>query len=245
MWKRFRKIAGKFVPCPPPVLKVDGQYVSDSLEVSSAFAEHFASISLKSANTPGHHYRQRQEYNKFNFHTDKTESYNLPFSEREFDSALKSCNDTAPGPDNIPYAMIKHVSKNTKLFIISIINRIWRDSDYPSLWELATMLAFLKPGKDKFLATSYRPIALTSCLCKIMEKMVNVRLGWYLEKNGILTPEQCGFRRMHCTTDVLLRLENSIGEAFASKQHHVSVFFDIEKAYDTTWRYGIMKNVYE
>ena len=172
-------------------------------------------------------------------------SYNLPFTEKEYDSALKTCNDTAPGPDDIPYSLIKNVPRNTKLFIISILNRIWHNSEYPSVWELATILSFLKPGKDKFLPGSYRPIALTSCLCKIMEKMVNARLVWYLEKMGILTPAQCGCRRMHSTTDVLLRLENSICEAFASKQHHISVFFDIEKAYDTAWRHGILKTIYD
>ena len=36
-------------------------------------------------------------------------------------------------------------------------------------------------------------------------------------------------------------MESSICEAFALKQHHVTVFFDMEKAYDTTWRYGILK----
>ena len=105
---------------------------------------------------------------------------------------------------------------------------------------LAIILAFVKPGKDKFLAASYRPIALTSCLCKLMEKMVNARLVWYLEKKGILSPIQCGFRRMHSTTDVLVRLESSICEAFASKEHHVTVFFYLEKAYDTAWRHGIL-----
>ena len=42
-------------------------------------------------------------------------------------------------------------------------------------------------------------------------------------------------------TDVLIRLEDSICRAFASKKHHVTVFFDLEKAYDTAWRYGILR----
>ena len=208
IWKKVRKVAGKYTPSPPPVLKVGGQLVTSPLEVGNVFAEHFANVSRKSREAPGFDFRQRQELNGLNFKTHRNEAYNLPFSEKEYDSALKSCNDTAPGPDDIPYALIKNVSRSTKHFIISILNRIWRNSEYPSIWELAVILGFLKPGKDKFLATSYRPIALTCCLCKVMEKMVNARLVWYLEKNGILTPAQCGFRRMHSTTDVLLRLEN-------------------------------------
>ena len=33
-------------------------------------------------------------------------------------------------------------------------------------------------------------------------------------------------------------------EAFIHNQHLVSVFFDLEKAYDTTWKYGIMKDLH-
>ena len=241
VWRKVKKIAGKFTPNPPPVLKMNGQYMTSALEVSNALAEHFANVSSKSEVAPFHQYRWNEEQKPLDFTAEREEHYNLPFTEREFDSALAACKDSAPGPDEIPYAMFRHVSFNTKLFILSIINRIWHDNSYPTVWELAIILAFLKPGKDKFLAASYRPIALTSCLCKIMEKMVNARLVWYLEKKRILSPIQCGFRRMHSTTDVLVRLESSICEAFASKEHHVTVFFYLEKAYDTAWRHGILK----
>ena len=147
--------------------------------------------------------------------------------------------------DDIPYAMIKHTLECTKYFILSLVNRIFKEHDFPQLWEIAKVLPFVKPGKDGSNVGSYRPIALTSCLCKLMEKMVNTRLIWYLEKFNYLSPAQCGFRRMHSTVDVLVRMESSICQAFASRQHHITVFFDLEKAYDTTWRYGILKILYE
>ena len=75
--------------------------------------------------------------------------------------------------------------------------------------------------------------------------MINDRLVWYLESNGIITDFQCGFRSQRSTTDHLVRLETVIREAFAKKQHLVSVFFDLEKAYDTTWKYGIMKDLFD
>ena len=245
VWKKIKKIAGKFTPSPPPVLKVNGNYITSSREVGNIFAEHFASVSRKSVVAPGYQYREREEHHMLNFTPNGEESYNLPFSSREFDSALANCSNTAPGPDEIPYEMMRHVSDETRLFIIGLINRIWHESNFPSVWEVATVLPFSKPGKDRFLPLNYRPIALTSCLCKLMEKMVNVRLVWFLERKGILSPAQCGFRRMHSTADVLIRLESSICEAFASKQHHVTVFFDLEKAYDTAWRYGILKTIHE
>ena len=245
IWQKMRKIAGKFTPSPPPVLKVNGNYIADAQEVSNIFAEHFAYVSRKSEEVPGYQHRHREENRSIDFTSRGEESYNLPFTPQEFDSALGNCNDTAPGPDEIPYVMLRHIPNETKLFVIDLINRIWRESNFPDVWEIANVLPFCKPGKDRFVPTSYRPIALTSCLCKLMEKMVNVRLVWFLECKSILSPAQCGFRKMHPTTDVLIRLESSICEAFASKQHHVTVFFDLEKAYDTAWRYGILKAVHE
>ena len=73
--------------------------------------------------------------------------------------------------------------------------------------------------------------------------MINARLVWYLESQGLITNFQSGFRKQRSTTDHLVRLENFIRDAFVKKEHLVSVFFDLEKAYDTTWKYGIMNDL--
>ena len=77
-----------------------------------------------------------------------------------------------------------------------------------------------------------------------MERIINDRLVWYLEKSKLITPVQCGFRKHRSTTDHLVRLESFVREAFIQRQHAVAVFFDLEKAYDTTWKYGIMKDLH-
>ncbi len=46
------------------------------------------------------------------------------------------------------------------------------------------------------------------------------------------------------TIDNLVRLESFIRNGFINKQHVVSVFFDLEKAYDTTWKYGILSDLH-
>jgi len=74
--------------------------------------------------------------------------------------------------------------------------------------------------------------------------MINNRLVWYLEKNKIITKMQSGFRKRRSTTDQLVRLETFVREAFIQKQHAVAVFFDLEKVYDTTWKYGIMQDLF-
>jgi len=93
--------------------------------------------------------------------------------------------------------------------------------------------------------TNYRPIALTSCVCKVMDRMVNNRLVCYLERNKIITPTLSGFRKGRSTTDQLVCLESFVWEAFIQKQHATAIFFDLEKAYDTTWKFGILKDLHD
>ena len=109
----------------------------------------------------------------------------------------------------------------------------------------ATIIPIPKPGKDTTNPNNYRPIALTSCICKTFERMVNSRLVWYLEKHSIITAYQSGFRKSRSTIDKIIRLESAVREAFVKREHLVSVYFYLEKAYDTTWRYGVMKDLHK
>jgi len=106
------------------------------------------------------------------------------------------------------------------------------------------VLPIPKVVKDRTDPNSYCPVALTSCLCKVVEQIINNRLVWYLEKNKIITKMQSGFRKHRSITDQLIRLETFVREAFIQKQHAVAVFFDLEKAYNTTWKYGIMQDLF-
>jgi hypothetical protein len=47
-----------------------------------------------------------------------------------------------------------------------------------------------------------------------------------------------GFRMGRSTTDQLVRLES-----FVRGEHATPVFFDMEKAYDTRWKYGILQDL--
>ena len=75
--------------------------------------------------------------------------------------------------------------------------------------------------------------------------MVNERLIFYLDKNKILSKFQCGFRSDKSTLDQLVRLETYIRDAFANDEHVVAVFFDLHMAYDTAWKHGILKDLYD
>ncbi|GFV34598.1 probable RNA-directed DNA polymerase from transposon X-element [Trichonephila clavipes] len=126
-----------------------------------------------------------------------------------------------------------------------MLAEVWKEHCFPSSWREAIVIPILKPGKVATDPLSYRPIALTSCFCKTFERMVNTRLVYVLEKEKCIPPLQSGFRKGRSTLDNLVFLESQIRDAFVRRNHLVSLFFDIEKAYDRTWRYGILHNMYD
>ena len=60
-----------------------------------------------------------------------------------------------------------------------------------------------------------------------------------------MAKQQCGYRANRSTVDHLIRLENFIRDAFIQNQHLVAVFFDLQKAYDTTWENGIQEDLHD
>ena len=121
--------------------------------------------------------------------------------------------------------MLKHLPDTSLETLLNIFNYIWTTGKFPEDWTLATIIPIPKPGKDPAEPNNYRPIALTSCLCKTLERMINKRLTWFLESNNHISRFQSGFRSDRSTTDNLVRLETFIRDAFIKKEHVVAVFF--------------------
>ena len=244
VWRKIRKLTGKFVPSPIPKLRINDNLISDPDKVANELGKHFSGVSSPKNYSP-HFQKIRNTQVALDFSSKDSEAYNAKFSLRELKEALSSTEVTAPGEDTILYQMLKHLPESSKSFLLKIINKIWETGILPESWKLSLIIPVIKPNKDPLQATSYRPIALTSCVCKLVEKMINTRLVWYLETEGLLSPFQFGFRKNRSTLDPLLQLSNQIQQGFASKCQTIGVFFDLEKAYDTTWRYGIVKQLYK
>ena len=244
IYDTMRKIRGR----PPKKISFlkDGNNTYTSTEqISNKLAQSFSNVS--STNNYSNAFRQHKinmEQIQLNLSDDQDEQYNRPFTMKELNHALSDTSDTSPGPDGIHYQMIKNLPQNAKEYLLSIYNKFFDEGYFPDQWKQAIVIAIVKPGKDILYCTSYRPIALTSCLCKLFEKMITFRLSEFMDINNIISIYQCGCRKNRSTIDHLTRLEKEVHYAFANKQHIISIFFDIEKAYDMTWRHGIIRDLH-
>ena len=131
-------------------------------------ANRFALVS--SEENYDHAYRQynrKVERRKIEFESPNDEPYNRPFTLQELELAIKTNKKrTAPGPNEVHNNMIRNVSQQARLHMLTIQNAIWTSKHMPEEWNKATIIPILKPEKNKNDPSSYRPISLTSCLSK-------------------------------------------------------------------------------
>jgi len=113
----------------------------------------------------------------------------------ELKRAIAGTKQTFPGRDEICYEMFKHLSDSSLNAILRFYNKVWNSGKLPMEWKHGVIIPVAKPGKDHMQSSNYRPIALTSNVCKIMERMVMNRLVYVIEKRDIFSPFQSGFRK--------------------------------------------------
>ena len=196
VFKRVRKIAGKFSPSPPPVLNVNGDKISDAQALANILAETFSFVSSRASRFPAVRRQfEPEEARQLDFSSGGGENYYVPYSLPELLSALSLCKDSSPGSNNIIYSIIRHLDSGPLYFLLGLFNRMWSDGYVPPFWKSAIVTPIPKPGKETSLPLNYRPIAFTVCMMKVFE-IVNNALVWFLEKGGHLSSVQCGFPSM-------------------------------------------------
>ena len=145
-------------------------------------------------------------------------------------------NKKAPGKDGISNEIIRHLGSVAKQKLLDIYNHSWNTGTFATSWKEAIIIPILKKGKDRHSKTSYRPISLLSCLGKTMERMMNRRIQHHLEKNGLLSPSQSGFRKNTNPEDQARLHTQDIENGFQLKMKTLAVFVDLTKAFDTVWK---------
>ena len=109
---------------------------------------------------------------------------------KELKEAIHKCKDfSTPGPDNIHNLMLKNLPFSILSEILHLFNISLSSSIVPETWK--TSHIFMIPKKNLSLEdpTNYRPISLSSCLAKVLEKIIQKRLYTFLEQNKLISVE--------------------------------------------------------
>ena len=140
--------------------------------------------------------------------------------------------DKSPGPDGIHPMVLNKCAESLGVPLSIIFTRSYEEGVVPSDWREANVSPIHKKG-DRNDPGNYRPVSLTSVVCKVMESIVKDRLLTELESRKVLTQCQHGFRAgKSCLTNTLEALEawtRLLDEGFGIDV----VFLDYRKAFDT------------
>ena len=93
---------------------------------------------------------------------------------------------------------------------------------------------------EKSTAKNNCLVSLLSVVSKVLEKLVNNRIVDHLEKCGLFSDFQCGFRSSQSTADLLTVVSDRIARAFNRSGATRAVALDISKAFDRVWHAGLL-----
>lgn len=115
------------------------------------------------------------------------------------------------------------------------------------------VVALSKTARDLGSPESYRPFSLCSNISKLLERLVNARLFWFLSNNRLIDSCQAGFWWGRQPVDSVLQLIKEITGCFHTKVTTYVLSFDLKQAYYKVWRsklilklrqMGVCKNMY-
>ena len=136
------------------------------------------------------------------------------------------------GPDEIHPKMLKELVEYVSEPLTILMNKTLEDGCLPDDWRMAHVTPIFKKGA-KNIAANYRPISLTSIVCKLTETIIRCQIVSHLAQENLLSPKQYGFVSKRSTTTQLLSYLDKCTEIIADGKVVDSIYFDFAKAFDT------------
>ncbi|KAF5556844.1 hypothetical protein FMEXI_897 [Fusarium mexicanum] len=145
------------------------------------------------------------------------------------------------GPDEVPYEAIQLGGDELRPHLLRAFQVCLHMSYHPANFKDAILVMVRKSGKPANMPTSWRPLALLSCLGKILEKIVASRMQEALKANPHLLPaRQFGWRT---TSEALEYMLDKVYSAWAQGKVVTIMGLDISGAYDNVWRQALIQTL--
>lgn len=139
--------------------------------------------------------------------------------------------DKSPGPDCIHPRVIKELREELLEPLCIIFTSSLREGKVPEEWKEANITAIFKKG-DRKEAGNYRPVSLTSVVCKIMETLMRERIIHHMKQNNLFSRWQFGFISGRSTVLQLINVIESWTDAIDRGLAVDVVYLDFMKAFD-------------
>ncbi|CAM4563226.1 unnamed protein product [Caretta caretta] len=200
----------------------DGVEVKDNLGMAQYLNKYFASV----FNEANENLRDNGSM------TNGNEDMEVDITISEVETKLEQLNGTkSGGPDNLHPRILKELAHEIASPLARIFNESVNSGVVPYDWSIANIVHIFKKGK-KSDPGNYRPVSLTSVVCKVLEKMLKEKVDKDIEVNGKWNKIQHGFTKgRSCQTNVISFFEKVTD--FLGKGNAVDlIYLDFSKAFD-------------
>ena len=202
----------------------DGRPITTPSEKAHLLNHQFKSVFTIDSNEP-------HIINRNNTETDQTiQDIEISIS-GVYNLLSKSDIHKSQGPDNIHPHFLKETASELAPMLTHLFQQSLDSGVLPNDWKKAYVTPIYEKG-DKTNPANYRPISLTSVVCKVMEHILASHIMQYLDTNNILLDTQFGFRSKHsCETQLLLTTTDLAKAIDKNLQTDVGIL-DFSKAFD-------------
>ena len=217
-----------------PLKTADGTMTVENEEKAELLNDFFASVFTN------------EDLNNVPDIDDKTVTAYLETLEITYDDVYKELGqldkNKSPGPDNVHPNVLKECKESIALPLALIFQKSIANGSIPHKWKYANITPIYKKG-DKTCTQNYRPISLTSIVCKILERLIRNRIFQHLEANRLLSDKQFGFRPKRSTTTQLLLALDHWTKLLDEGENFDVMYMDYAKAFDSVPHRRLVKKV--
>ena len=182
-----------------------------------------------------------------------TELRNIEITEETVLGKLRKLKtNKSPGPDGMHPRVLHEISSSITVPITIIFKTSLWNMELPMEWKQANISAIHKKGK-KILPQNYRPVSLTSIICKTMESIIRDHIIKHMKDNNLYSSQkQFGFIYGRSTTLQLLHVLHIWSDILEQGGSLDAVYCDFMKAFDKVphkrlahkvEKYGITGNI--
>ena len=210
----------------PNLKYADGNLTSSDKEKADLLVEFFESVFTKEDlnNLPELTIPKKGDHHFIN---------DLNINAEEVKVKLNNLNiNKSMGPDKIPSIILKNLSEELCEPLSIIFNKSLKEGIVPLIWKTAEITAIYKKD-DKTNPTNYRPVSLTSVICKLLESIITDKIREYMENNDFFSNCQHGFRKHRSCVTQLLEVMNDFSKFSENNDPFDVIYLDFAKAFDT------------
>ena len=139
----------------------------------------------------------------------------------------------ASSPDCIPVVVLKNCEPDISYIPAELFNKGLNESCFPDCWKVSSVVHVFKNVRKRSTVKNYRPVSILSVFSKVFEKLVNNRIVDHLEKCGLFSDFQYGFRSSQSIAHPLTVVPDRTSRAFNRSVATPAVALDISSWYSS------------